>query len=410
MTKRICIIGAGSAGVITAAQLCANVPNGYEIVSVYDPNTPILGIGESTNSGIIRVLEQACQFSFIDDMHEMDSTLKFGNKFIDWRKDEWLNPLLDGGIAIHINNFKLKEFVFKRLLKLWPKKFQIIEATVLDIRNVHDGALVEMDKVSLIFDYVIDTRGFPKDWTNYHLVDSLPINRAIIHTVYEPGDWQYTEHQATKNGWMFGIPLINRRTYGYLFNDNITSREEALEDISNIFNTTIDQIGRHEGQMEYQFKSYYSTGVFDGHIMKNGNRAIFFEPISASSIFFYIYTNYIFIDFLKGNISQEQVNKQFINYAQKLEDLICFFYHGGSIHNTAFWNFAVERTTGHLMKSTNFKHALTNCFEMNEIGLPHYSDPWIFGGYHLNLIDKKFGYNYFSDPVKNKHTLEKIKI
>jgi hypothetical protein len=405
---RIAVIGAGSAGIITVAQLCANVPAGFEIVNIYDPNTSILGIGESTNSGFITVLERACHFSFTEDMDEMDSTLKFGNKFMGWREHDWFNPLLDGGIAIHINNFKLRDFVHKRCHQYWADKFRTIEGNVESLTDTGHGVNVSVNGSVEHFDYVVDTRGFPAEWEDYHTVTSLPINRAIIHTEYKPGDWQYTEHRATANGWMFGIPLKHRRTYGYLFNDTITPVEEAYADVARMFNIDQDNIGRIEGQIEYQFKSYYSTKVLDGRIFKNGNRAIFFEPISASSIYFYVYANYLFIDHLKGVANQRQVNELFIDYAKQLESMICFFYHGGSTFDTPFWHMAKERCTDHLMHSTHFKEALVDAFHMHQMGLPHEAKNWLFSGYHLHLIDEKFGYNYFTDPAKNKKTIDQI--
>lgn len=406
---RIAVVGAGSAGAISVAQLCANVPEGFKIVNIYDPNTKILGIGESTNSGFITVLERACHFSFMDDLHEMDSTLKFGNKFIGWREHDWFNPLLDGGIAIHINNFKLKEFIHKRCREHWPTKFETIEGLVEDIVNEDRSAVVLVNGRKEKFDYVIDTRGFPKEFTeDYHMVESLPINRAIINTVYAPGDWQYTEHRATANGWQFGIPLQHRRTYGYMFCDKVTPVEEAYEDFAKFFDINVKDVGRLEGQTEYQFKPYYTTKVLDGRIFKNGNRAIFFEPISASSIYFYIYANYLLIDHLKGAVNQEHVNRQFVDYAQQLESLICFMYHGGSTYDTPFWRHAKEHCTYHLMRSRHFKQALQETMLWNQRGLPHEAPGWVFSGYHLNLIDQKFGYNYFTDIDKNRKTIAAI--
>lgn len=405
---RIAVVGAGSAGVITTAQLCANVPAGFQIVNIYDPNTNILGIGESTNSGFITVLEKACHFNFLEDLPEMDSTLKFGNKFIGWREHEWLNPLLDGGIAIHINNFKLREFVHKRCHKYWPDKFSVIQGLVDDIVNSDKSATVIINGHPEVFDYVIDTRGFPKDWTDYHMVDSLPINRAIINTVYAPGDWQYTEHRATPNGWQFGIPLQHRRTYGYLFNDKITPVEEAYADFAKFFDINVKDVGRLEGQTEYQFKAYYTTKVLDGRVFKNGNRAIFFEPISASSIYFYVYANYLLIEHLKGARTENQVNNLFIDYAQQLESLICYMYHGGSTYDTPFWQQAKKQCTEHLMRSPHFLKALKDTYLWNQRGLPHEAPNWVFSGYHLNLIDDKFGYHYFTDPEKNKKTIAAI--
>jgi hypothetical protein len=405
---KIAVLGAGSAGVITSAQLCANVPNRIKVVNIHDPNIPMFQIGESTNSGFITVLEQACGFEFMEDLHEMDSTLKFGNKFINWREQDWFNPLLDGGVAIHINNFKLKEYVFKKCLERWPNKFSLMQGTVSSLENLARGVNITIDGRVEYFDFVVDTRGSPTDWDQYNIAESISINSGIIHTVEEPGNWQYTEHMATKNGWMFGVPLTTRHTHGYMYNDTVTTREEALEDMAQIFNTTPDKIGRKGAPVDYHFNSYYAKTVFEGNVLKNGNRAIFFEPITATGIYFYIYVNYLFIEFLKGNLKIEDVNERFIDYAVQLEHLICFFYHGGSTFDTPFWRMAKERSTKTIMNSPHFKRALVDCFRKGQDGLPHFAESWVFSGYHLHLIDKKFGYNYFTDLEKNKKTLEAV--
>jgi hypothetical protein len=69
---------------------------------------------------------------------------------------------------------------------------------------------------------------------------------------------------------------------------------------------------------------------------------------------------------------------------------------------------AKERCTAHLMKSKHFRHALINAHDAYKQGLPHYANDWVFSGYHLHLIDEKFGYNYFTDPIKNKQTIAAI--
>jgi tryptophan halogenase len=405
---RIAVIGAGSAGVITAAQLCAGVPNNIQIVNIHDPNIPMFQIGESTNSGFIKVLEQACGFGFMEDMKEMDSTLKFGNNFIKWRETDWFNPLLDGGVSIHINNFKLREYVFNRLAKRWPKKFSIMQGRVTSIESLEKGVNLTVDGKIEHFAYVVDTQGTPADLSDYQIAEGISINSGIIHTVDEPGDWQYTEHLATKHGWMFGVPLQSRHTHGYLYNDTVTTREEALEDMATYFNTTPDKLGRKNAPVDYHFKSYYAKTVFDNNIMKNGNRAMFFEPISGTGIFGYIILNYFFLDYLWGRITKEDVNAQFLEHAEQLEHMICFFYHGGSMYDTPFWQLAKERSTKTLMNSVHFKKALEDCYKKGQDGLPHYSNGWVFSGYHLHLIDEKFGYNYFSDADKNKKTIEAI--
>ncbi len=403
---KIAVLGVGSAGSISIAQLCAHIPKGWTVTSIHDPSIPMFQIGESTNANMVSVLEQACHFSFTEDLPEMESTIKFGNKFMKWREHDWFNPLLDGGIGIHFNNFKLKEFVIGRVKKYWADKFRMIEGNISDVVNHGTYADVIVDGQTHTFDWVIDTRGTPTNWDEYEIVDGISINSGIIHTVHEPGNFQYTEHLATANGWMFGVPLTSRHTHGYLYNDKITSKEEAIEDMRRYFNT--DDIGRKNAPVHYHFKSYFAKKVLEGRVLKNGNRANFFEPISASGIFYYIFTNYLLIDLFKGKNTEDDVNQKFRDFGNQLADLICFFYHGGSTYDTPFWRYAKENARKRLFNSQFFRRALIDCYVKGQSGLPHYADPWIFSGYHLHLIDEKFGYNYFTDPIKNQQAVAEI--
>jgi hypothetical protein len=58
---------------------------------VYNPNKPILGIGESTNGGFVSTLERATNFSlaYPEDLAALDATIKYGSKFTNWRKHGW---------------------------------------------------------------------------------------------------------------------------------------------------------------------------------------------------------------------------------------------------------------------------------------------------------------------------------
>ena len=77
------------------------------------------------------------------------------------------------------------------------------------------------------FDYVIDCRGWPENYDDYVISKTAPLNSCLVQMVPEPGDWNFTYHIAHENGWMFGIPLKTRQGWGYLYNDTITTREEA---------------------------------------------------------------------------------------------------------------------------------------------------------------------------------------
>ena len=171
--RKIAVVGTGSAGLLTLAHLCTWLDDSWQVVSVYDPKKPILGIGESTNGGFIHALEHAANFSlaYPDDLAALDATIKYGSKFANWRKHGWVNPLLSGNIAIHFNNRRLQDFMFGRLSEIWPRQFSVLEADVREIRNYADHVTLSTDKGLHDFDYVVDCMGTPAAFDGYTLSD-----------------------------------------------------------------------------------------------------------------------------------------------------------------------------------------------------------------------------------------------
>src|SRR5690606_4289056 len=155
------------------------------VVSIYNPDKPILGVGESTNGEFVALLEKGTHFALghKDDLKELDATLKFGSRFRNWREHNWLNPLLDGNTAIHFNSSNLKDFAHRRLTKLWPEKFRVLTGDVKSLDSLPDKVVVELDDGKEDFDYIIDCMGYPGDLSEYVLSDCSPVNRCIIHNV-----------------------------------------------------------------------------------------------------------------------------------------------------------------------------------------------------------------------------------
>ena len=121
------------------------------------------------------------------------------------------------------------------------------------------------------------------------------MNSCLVHNT-KPENYQYTQHIATPNGWMFGIPLQSRQSFGYLYNDTITMKEDAI----NNFKTYCDDID-DDKLKEFKFKSYSAKSYFDGKILKNGNRALFYEPLEAFMGYFYERILKFFLDYIYVN-------------------------------------------------------------------------------------------------------------
>lgn len=405
--KSLAVIGIGSAGILSLSHFCSVFDNSWDIVSIYNPDIKIIGIGESTNPAFIQNIEYGLNFSMLDDVEKLDGTFKFATRYIDW-KDHYIDsPLLEGRSAIHFNNFKLKDFAFERLNLLWPEKFKVIEGNVDHLENIYDDNL-HASAVSVVvngdtyhFDYVIDCRGFPQDYADYNICDKMPVNHCLVHNIEQPGHWNYTGHRATADGWMFEIPLTTRQSYGYLFNDNITDIETAKINFSKTINVPVDQLNN----IEYKFKSYYAKEAVDGRIFKSGNRFGFFEPMSATSMYMYSKLNAIYEKHIIAVDDNNleilfQTNIETLQLARKLQDLICFFYHGGSKYDTEFWKMAVKNCTEHIQSTglvDYLKSIMTDAVKQGNPFSPNLNV--IYSARSHVHFDRLFEHYYFTEPL-----------
>lgn len=393
--KRLGVIGVGSAGILGLCHFCTWLGNDWDVVSIHNPNKPILGIGESTNGGFVGLLERATHFALghKDDLAELDATLKFGSRFKNWRDHTWLNPLLDGNTAIHFNSFMFKDFAHRRLAKIWPEKFKVIEGDVKSVKSFPHKVTVDIDGRKEDFDYVIDAMGYPKDLSDYIMSDCTPVNRCIIHNMKDYELTHETDHIATRHGWMFGVPLISRKTYGYMFNDNYTTVEEATEDMKEILG--VDKV---DGK-EYLFNCYYTTKLIEGRVLKCGNKALFFEPLVANSIFLYILGVRMFFDHIVDNVPANDLNHRYVLAVQEMEDVISYYYKGGCIFESKFWDFATKKCADRLEHRQRFKDLCAQYGQLKSEGRLHYAPTYAFSPLTWELVDEQMGYNSFAVPA-----------
>lgn len=408
MKKRLGIIGVGSAGILSLTHFCTWLDNDWDVVSIHNPAKKILGIGESTNGGFVSLLEKGLRFSIGNqaDLDALDATIKYGSKFMDWREHSWINPLLDGATAVHFDNNRFFPFAFSRLKKLWPEKFKVIEGDVKEVRNYADKVGVVIDGHEQHFDYVVDCMGFPQNFDRYHYSDCTPVNRALISSQF-PGQYKfepYTDHYACKHGWMFGVPLQSRKTFGYMYNDQITSPEEVAADMRQMLGQEkLDaSTGRGISTAEYIFRCYYSKEFIDGRVAKNGNKALFFEPLIANSIFLYIYTARLTYDYIIGAAHRESVNSMFIKAVQEMEDVISYYYQGGSKYDTPFWRHAVPFAKARLEKRDEFRNLMQHYGYLKSRGVLNHGPTYAFVPLTWEIVDEALGYGYIDPASKDR--------
>lgn len=389
--KKIAILGIGTAGIQSLCHLIYYLRN-YQITIIHNPEIPIVGIGESTNPSFTQALQKGINYSTFDILEDdlLESTLKLGTMFKKWRKNNFINPLILGSAAIHFNTFKLYEYVIPKIKQIWKERFKEIFGNVDEIKNNENYAQVIVNKKEYKFDYIIDCRGFPKSYENYILVNN-PTNHCIVYD--KEGDFKYergisnfvTGHTATSDGWMFEIPLTTRKSYGYLFNNKITPVKTAKKNLKKELNILEENFKTRE----FIFKSYYTNNLIDKRIIKNGNNAVFFEPMFANSLWLYDGINRFIYDHIHDNISSSKINELFIIKSKEVEEMICYMYHGGSNYNTEFWKKTKEYSKNILFNGVNLKNSKESLIR-NEEHL------WVFERNGLLRLNKNFKYNYFN--------------
>ena len=385
---KIAVLGAGSAGVLTAGCLLKDFKNrGIELdlTHVYDPNVPILGVGESTTSEVTFAIGQAFDFTFATEKDLLKSTTKYGTQYIDWRENEIIFPFQSGYHAIH---FDAKDFVvmgMERLGNLYDG-YKVLHGNA---SKAHSSGWMDVNGEPHKFDYIVDCRGRPSDFTHYEEVN-LVLNSALVYDNPEGSDFGFTKHVAHKYGWMFVIPLQHRTSHGFLYNNEFCSKEEAEDELIRI--TEASDVDR-ENFRTFDLKPYYCKKTVNQRLLKNGNRAVFFEPMSANSLYMAVKNTEILSDYMRNEISQEQANGLCVLNYRAVEDLINLIYHGGSIYENEFWDWAKKTSTDRIEKTDVLKRYVKG---QNDQMFKTITER--FMGHHvLKYVDKEFGFNYFKD-------------
>lgn len=322
MTKRIAIVGAGNAGCITALhynKYLKKIDNDYEISIYHSPiQHPMERVGQGTLIEITALISEELGINWYNNT--IDATFKTAFMYEGWGKKQYniFAPFKDmAGLAIH--------FVPQKLSKA------VLESGYF---NVNDKTIVDPEK-EIDADVIFDCRGRNnRDKSNYSTLTN-PVNSVLLcdKSGRDP-DLIYTRCVATKNGWTFIIPNKDSVSYGYLYNDMITSKEDAKNDFLNGFDLP-------EVDGELQFENYVAKNMFVGErTVLNGNRYSFVEPMEATSLDIYqLLCTYAWDHFFDGK-EKNICNIEMKTVVKEIQNFILWHYQSGSKYDSPFWNYA----------------------------------------------------------------------
>ena len=328
--KKFVIVGASSAGLISAGLIKTYWKNEVEVSVYYDAKNKGVSVGESTVPDILQFLYMM-NIPVEKFLSDTNTTIKTGIKFKDWIPNTEffhgfgeLGPQVEGGHgpeiysilnddfcsrlynkptttvpsnlindpsgrhAFHIDTKEFTDYLFNYM----KKAINFVDDTVEKV-NVEGENITSIEcknSGTVTADYFIDATGFnrllfkhlnPK-WND--LSDYLPINRAIPQQI--PYNFEelpsYTLAEATDNGWIWQIPIRNRYGTGYMYSSRFTSDDEAREKYNawllKNFNTELqtDRIIKYE--------SGYYEDYWIGNCLAIGLSNGFIEPLESTGI------------------------------------------------------------------------------------------------------------------------------
>ena len=340
--NKIVIVGGGSAGWMTAATLIKAFPD-KDITLIESPNTPTVGVGEST----IGQIRQWTKFLEIDDkdfITHTDGSYKLSIKFTDFYEKEsffhypfgrpnFQNNIADG------NDWWFKKLLYKNTPNndyadcIYPQ-MALVNSNKLDyeiqglpfdfyndtafhfdstkfglwlknnyckprgVKHIEEDIdLIEQDENGIkklnnkyTADLFIDCTGFKslllgkelkEEFISYN--DILPNNSAwatkIKYTNKRKQLQPYTNCTAYNNGWIWNIPLWSRIGTGYVYSDKFISDDDALKEFK-----------KYLGTEELEFKKIkMRVGIHKRLWVKNvvaiGLSAGFIEPLESNGLF-----------------------------------------------------------------------------------------------------------------------------
>ena len=325
---KITVLGRGNAGCLTALYYSYYTRNQKDIhiELIHDPDIPPEKVGQATVLEPPGLLWKALGINWYDN--PIDATPKLGILYENWGKQnhKFFHPFPLNDITLHYTPSKLQDV--------------ILESEYFNVEEKHINDYNQIDS-----DFIFDCRGrhTNKQDDYYNLIN--PVNSVLLgESNSKECDINWTRAVATPDGWTFVIPKTTQNTsYGYLYNDKITSIEEASANFEKLFDFSKGEI---EKKTSLKFNNYIAKRpIIDDRIILGGNRLFFLEPLEATAIQAYLFwAQRTFWWIIDKRSNPNFATQELYKYTTQLQNFILWHYVFGSKYNTPFWRYAQEFT------------------------------------------------------------------
>lgn len=343
ITKRILVVGGGTAGWLSAALLAKQHGHCIDITLVESSDIPTVGVGEGTWPSM-RTTLQKIGISESEFISECSASFKQASKFVDWTRlgHEYFHPFTQpaaygkfdiapywqdlapqtsfcDAVTFQSHNCKMglapknithKEYEtvanygyhldaakFAQLLKNHSVKHLNVSHVIANITKVNqhlDGSIaaVETDTAGILAaDFFIDCTGFSSLLLGQTLgvpfIDKSDIlfnDTALAMQVPYAQDNDpiacHTLSTAQTAGWVWDIGLQHRRGVGYVF----SSQYQSLEDAEKTLRDYVGPIGDKLGVRKIEFRTGHRASFWEHNCVAIGLSSGFLEPLEASAL------------------------------------------------------------------------------------------------------------------------------
>ena len=464
MKKKIMILGSGTAGLITAAIIQSQWGDKVDIDLFYNPEQKNIAVGESTTP-IIQKLLFLINVSWQEFMQNVSSSIKLGIKFKNWTGEgsqyfhgftgigfqkypstyvqtssaaySILNDCYNGSIlydkatneipsldpsrfvhAFHLDTKELSNFLENK----FKDKINFVGDKATKV-HVNNGMIesVDFEKTgNVTADFYIDCSGFSAvllkelnpEWVD--ISNILTVDKAIpqqIPCLFDEVP-SYTLSEATKNGWIWEIPIRNRYGTGYSYSSQFTTDEEARED----YNAWLQQ--RHGVELQTDRVIHYRPGYYKdfwiGNCMSIGLSSGFVEPLESTGIQI-ILEQIGYLIKIEGpllqnlNHTRKIANQNNLNLYQNIIDFICLHYDTNRT-DSLFWNYMTHHKSDWML---DFEDLCKNNF-LDILNFPQGNELFSMESYvavscGLNLFTKEGIKNYLRNQSNPEYFISELK-
>lgn len=364
--NKLAVIGRGTAGCLAVAFF--ERWTDYEIDWYFDPNVQPQAVGEGSQLNLPSMMKDTMAFNFAD-WKTVDGNYKTGIHYRNWGSKDFFHNFLPPSLGMHFNAVKLQDLIVDK----YKSKVNIKHENVIH------------DKIDA--DFIFDCSGKPKSYDDFHMSDYIPVNSVhVTQCFWDAPTFDYTVTCARKYGWVFGIPLQNRCSIGYLYNNNFNSVDDVKEDVKVLFEDY--NLTPSTTTNSFSFKNYYRKKNFDGRVVYGGNASFFLEPMEATSILTMEFIQRLALDYWDG--IDEDYNSAYLDWQKECEHIIMMHYAAGSRFQTPFWDFAQQRGQQCLEKASDHGKwkefiAASKNYNYGDYNGREYGGGWAYHSFKENL-------------------------